>query len=249
MERIMKKPSQLLLVSLIFSSLATSQNMLSMGKNLVLGCIQMPSNLTSVIPMRIYCGGRKIKCEIDNEAKQIHFKIPKSTLQNKFYCLITEGLGFEPLKKSPCGETIEYMKVLANYSYKLYEIEQVAYEKEVPLTEQEKVTTDAKTKKVRAYKWIIAESILTHPDRRIPDTTIIVRYNPLFIDSLEEKNEFELPTINLKADSVLLAGSEEKLKELSTAIVIASIDADTLHSQEKEAVKFDKQRTLVTLAA
>ncbi len=186
--------------------------------------------------IRIYCGGRHIKGEIDELGHQIRFNIPKLVDQNQFYVLITEHIGFELCDKVEQGYVVRYQKLLPNTAYKLFE---VTYN-------NTNVTDD---KNVKKQMWTIVEKQLPITDLRIPDHTIFIRYNPIFIDTMVEKNEFELPTILFKQDSVVLAGSEREFQDLAAAMIIASIDADTLHTPEETMVKFEKQRVLVALAA
>lgn len=201
-----------------------------------MGCIQLPKNLQQMPAIRIYCGGRHIKGEIDELGHQIRFNIPKLVDQNQFYVLITEHIGFELCDKVEQGYVVRYQKLLPNTAYKLFE---VTYN-------NTNVTDD---KNVKKQMWTIVEKQLPITDLRIPDHTIFIRYNPIFIDTMVEKNEFELPTILFKQDSVVLAGSEREFQDLAAAMIIASIDADTLHTPEETMVKFEKQRVLVALAA
>jgi hypothetical protein len=235
----MSKKSRTYTYFLVFSILgllANSFPSLALPKNIIMGCIQLPRDLQQMPAIRIYCGGRHIKGEIDELGHQIRFNIPKSADQNQFYVLITEHIGFELCDRVEQGYVVRHQKLLPNTTYKLFE---VTYNNTAVFDE----------KNVKKQVWTVVEKRLPMTDLRIPDHTIIVRYNPIFIDTMVEKNEFELPTILFKHNSVLLAGSEKAFQDLAAAMIIASIDADTLHTPEETMVKFEKQRVLVALSA
>lgn len=231
------------LISLILSLFATALAIATPSSRLVMGTIQFPNALQHVPSLRIYYAGHRIKTEAHEEAKQISFAVPRGPAQNKFFLLITQDVDFSPIKnvsRELTHNTIEYFKVAHNHPYKLYELELV---EDTPTAEN--ASDPAKKTSSPSQRWVINEHFLVHDNLRMPDMTIIMRYNPDFIELLRPGNAFELPTIVIRHDLLSLVGSEQQLHTLSNELIISSIDLDTVHTVLAESIKTDQQRTLI----
>lgn len=213
--------------------------------SLMIGTIQFPLSIQTIPIIRIYSCGKKIPfqlCEIDQDAKQFIFRIPQIIQHSQCYILITQKIQFEsrPHKNQQlANNTINYLKVPPHQPYIFYEL---------TLTE----TKDKQDKTVSS--WIVEQKTLDPLTNQIPDETIIVCYDPSYVDSLKtlsgENSAFTIPTITLKPNLIALLGSEDELQKSSTRMLIAAIDPDTVHAtiKPKYQQKFG-QKSHVTLVA
>jgi len=228
--------SHLLLSTLFLSSYCSGTNKSAVKKfktttpvgKLVLGTIQFPPSLHKIPMVRIYYGGHKITPSLNDETKQITFGVPKGMNQTSLYLLITEAVNCNIAKNnhytSNIMNTIGYLKASPNKPYRLFKL---------AINEQ-------------ASGWGVDECMLTTDDLRIPDMAIVVHYNPNFIDTIQPtKNNFALPVINLKQNLLELAGSEDKLHDISNALLLASIDIDTIHATLSDSIKIEANRALI----
>lgn len=241
----MQSPA-LLLVSLILSLVATAPSLLCSSSRLVLGSIQFPATVERVPSLRVYYAGHQIPVEIQQETKQITFSIPRSPNQNKFYMLISQSVNFASLSNyhpAITHNTVEYCRVAKDSPYKLFELELV---EESHSNENILTAPASQVKKENAsYRWIINEHKLVHDDLRMPDMTVIVLYNPDFVETLRAGSGFELPTIALRPDLLSVVGSESKLHAFSHELLMSAIDLDTVHTVLAQTIKVDNQRTLI----
>ena len=97
------------------------------------------------------------------------------------------------------------------------------------------------------YEWLSHEEKNIPANGRIPDDSIVVCYKPEYVQSLKGGNAFELPRIIIKKDIVKLAGSEEKLSDISVTLAAASIDMNAIHANIVSEVTQENRRTLITL--
>ena len=88
------------------------------------------------------------------------------------------------------------------------------------------------------------------PDGRIPDETIIIRYNPDYVQALEGGNNIEFPKIIIKPDILKLVGSEAKLHELSNSWFLAALNTDTIHETAPVRIRVTPQsKTVLAMTA
>src|SRR5581483_3730006 len=80
------------------------------------------------------------------------------------------------------------------------------------------------------YYWDVKEIPLSTYQARIPDDSIVICYNPDFVDAISGGNAVEFPSIKIKRNILNLVGSEAKLHENSIELVLASLDHDMLHT-------------------
>lgn len=228
-----------LYAALIVSSIVP---LLSHASDIIMGAIQFPAHLSNVPMIRVYCGGRKIKSEVDNSNKKITFTLPKGHNQRRFLLLITEDLDFKRLDTMVWGSTqntLDYLKIEPNQTYKLYIM--------TLMTDTSNIKTGRSSKP--SLKWIIEEGELRDEDCRIPDETIIIRYNPDMVETVSSTSVYELPTIVMKNQLLKLVGSELELQKISNEQLMASIDSDTFHAAVQEHIKFDGTRVLIAPTA
>ncbi len=187
--------------------------------------IQFPYALHETPDIRAYCGGHIIKGNVDNKNKTLFFSIPEDRYKTTFTLLITNA---HAIDCTATDNTIHHLKIDTKHSYKLY-----------VLTLKERiVTSPSSTKEPRTeYMWDSERITLSADDSRIPDNTIIVCYNPDFIDKIEGGNAVTLPTLYVKDNIISLLGSESKLHEKSIELLLSSLDYDAIHATIKHHVK------------
>jgi hypothetical protein len=211
-----------------------------------LGTVQFPAPVERIPSLRVYYAGHQIPIEVQQDTKQVTFSIPRGPGQNKFYVLVSEWVNFASLASchpAITHNTVEYCKVANDRPYKLFELELV---EESHSNENILTAPASQTKKENAvYRWIITEHKLVHENLRMPDMTVIVLYNPDFVETLKGGSAFELPTIALRSDLLSVVGSERKLHALSNELLISAIDLDTVHTALAQTIKVDNQRTLI----
>jgi hypothetical protein len=202
-------------------------------KGLFIGSIQFPTTLEMVPDIRIYYAGKKVMAEIDSHAKKVIYTIPEIKQRSVFYLLTTPTIEFYSH-----DNTIPYLKLNPHVPYKFYILELVS--------------AANKNKKRDAYRpeyaWNIKEIKLDITGGRIPDETIIVQYNPAFIQTIEGGNAIQLPKIVIRPDIVSILGSEEKLHELSQKWFLAALHTDTIHESAQSPIKMSPQpKTVLAL--
>lgn len=195
----------------------------------IMGAVQFPHAIKRIPTLQIYTCGNKIPgelCLADSDNKQFVYQIPHVAIQPPLYIAITPLIDYKKIDDAE-NNTIDYLKIPTNTPYKLYEV--------TPNNEKDKNNF-----------WIVKELILDPTTGRLPDETIIISYDPSYIDKIEGGNAFELPTIYLKPDLIDIVGSEALLHNASDALVIASINSNTLHACVHPTIK---QKSHVTLVA
>lgn len=197
--------------------------------------IKFPSNVKYVPPVRVYYAGNKIMPQCDNDAKQLTFGISEYKMRNTFYILIAE-VDFVSEQN-----TIKYLHVPNVQPYKLYRI---AFK----TNKETDVLNEADAEDIYASgAWDINRMYLAG-DRRIPDDTIIVYYNPDFVRTIEGGNALELPTIVFD-DRVLNNINSDQLYDASIKLVLSSLNCDTIHKKPDEELKFPSDKIVLSLTA
>lgn len=205
----------------LIACLITSHIHGSVEKKVMVGSIQFPKTVEYLEGIRIWCGGKKIKSETDPEGKKVTFSLTTNKHQNYFYLLVTEHPGSQMAEDN----TIQYLKSHPLHAYKFYSLELLDH-----------------------GTWRIKELKISLETGRIPDDTIIVYYNPEYIEKVSGGNHIELPKIFLKNDIISLAGSQDRLRDQSIELLLSSLDFDTLHDTIKQTVKQDiSLKTIVAL--
>jgi hypothetical protein len=204
--------------------------------------VQFPYHLTNTPAIRMYCGGNKLKAEVDNKGKKLMFAIPEDRYQTFFTLLITEEIQFSTFEN-----TVRYLKVDPKKPYKFYTLalkERIIPQDITTLCEFPKQPKEIRTE----YTWDVKEIDLPYADGRIPDMTVILCYNPAFVDAITGGNAVELPTIKIKKNILSLVGSESNLHDASVEMILSSLDYDTLHSTLKQEVRHNiSAKTVLTI--
>ncbi|HZW61357.1 MAG TPA: hypothetical protein VFF04_03960, partial [Candidatus Babeliales bacterium] len=178
------------------------------------GAIQFPETVKNIPDVRVYCSGNKIKCETDKESKRILFSICEDRSLTEFTLLIADSIFFE-LQEN----TVKYLKLNPKHPYKFY----VLILKEIV---PEIFDTANNRNEQTTYKWIIKEAALPFYNGRIPDNTIIICFDPNFIETVRGGNAVEFPTVFVKNNILNIIGSESKLHEKSAELLLSSLDYD-----------------------
>lgn len=195
-------------------------------KSLFVGTMQFPTSLENVPPIRVYYAGRKITTETDNEGKRITFTIPETKRRSFFYVYIAPQFDF-----CCTSNNIEYLKQTPSTPYKLYALELIG----IPAPAGARIVQGKKSH--ITYQWSVKEIELGDPTGKIPDDAIIVCFDPAYIQSFQGGNAIEFPRIVIKDDIAQLAGSEDKLHELSTRWLLAALNTDAIHDTIAPCVK------------
>ncbi len=204
-------------------------------KGLFIGSIQFPSLLTATPHIRIYYAGRTVACETNDDTKKVTFCIPEFKQRTFFYVLVSPAISFAP------QNTVPYLTLKQNCPYKFFVLQRVAYE---PKNKKRKSDPSIE------YGWIINELSLAPADGRIPDDTIIICYNPDFIEGLQGGNAIEFPKLMIKKDIIKLVGSEEKLLEISNGYFLAALHSDTIHETiQTEFLATAQPKTIIAMTA
>lgn len=240
------------LVSRILFILAIGQSNFSFAytKALFMGTIQFPSALKKVPLVRVYCGGNRITSQNLDSAKQATFTVPfEERRRTTFSLLITQTIKFQPEEGT---NTIQYLKIDPEQDYKFYVLELIKTEQPKHIASDDFFNAEHMAKLNQShpnnqftYEWKIIEHTLLNG--RIPDDTIIVCYNPDYIENLSGGNAVELPHIYIKDNVLNLAGSEAQLHDASAALLLSSLDTDAIHASIHQEVKHESQRTRVTM--
>ena len=201
--------------------------------NLLMGTIQFPSTLASIPNVRIYHSGKIVKGKVDNTNRTITFSIPKyNNSQIRYSLVVTESIEFAMPKATKLSENpsniIQYIKIPDGQDYKLYTLLLVPR------------FSDTGSPGKPSYQWRILNDRARF-NNKIPDDTIIVIFDPAWVDSLQSDNATELPTITVTQDL-----SSEMLYEKSAQLLLAAIDSDTMHdANSQERVKIEQNRIMI----
>jgi hypothetical protein len=137
--------------------------------------------------------------------------------------------------------TVPFLKLKKNAPYKFFVMELI----QVEAPKKKKKPWANPFEKNMEYMWAIRQLDLKLPDDRIPDETIIVRYNPEYIYALEGGNNIEFPKIIVKSDILKIVGSEAKLHELSNKWFLAALNTDTIHDTPPAEIRIAPQSKTV----
>ena len=97
------------------------------------------------------------------------------------------------------------------------------------------------------YYWEIKD-IQLDTTQHLPDSTIIIFYDPKFIESLSGGNIVELPTIFIKNNIMNIIGSQVDLEEISAGLILGAIDFDPFHKPLEQRVQHLPTSTKTILA-
>ncbi len=205
-----------LLLVCVVSICTIQQPLYAISTGCVWGAVQFPETIVNVPYITVYTCGQKVPRErcFTTTSGQFGFQIPHVALQPPLYLAITPEISFH---KHPDegNNTIDFLKIGNDTLYKLYKLTPIR--------------TTAQTGS--HVTWDIQSISIDQDTRRLPDETIIIYYNPLYVDHVSGGSEFELPTIYLKSNLIDIVGGSEALLQLaSDTVALNSIETNTLHA-------------------
>ena len=205
-------------------------------KSLFTGIIQFPLDIMDLPNIRIYYAGHKITTEMDDHAKKVIFTIPEIKERSFFYLLFVTNI-----ECCTHENTVPFLKLKKNQPYKFYSLQRIQNPK------NKRKRTDLNQTE---YTWIVKELSLTLPDGRIPDDTIIIYYNPSYIQAVEGGAAIEFPKIFIKPDILSFVGGQQKLEHMSNTWFLAALNTDLIHdSLQPEVVIKNQPKTILAMAA
>jgi len=213
--------SLLLLATTMYSHIH-GWDVYSLDKNLFVGNILFPQQVKTIPQISLYQRGIKIQTETDDSGKKIQFTISEEKRNKEIHILITQYV--QPKVEDGI---VRYLKISRKQAYKLY-----------------KLTFVETGKNGNSYRWNIREKQLD-AKRIIPDDTLIVIFNPQYIEKVDEGSNFELPKVWIKQNILELAGSEEKLHDEVNELLMASLDLNILHTKPTSEIKSDHSKKLI----
>jgi len=218
---------------LLFSQKLLGWDIYSFDKNLFVGNIIFPQNMKDIPQISLYRRGLKIKTETDNASNKIQFTISDDKACNQFYILITKNI-----RAKVEDNTVHHLTADPNQS-KFYRIQiQINGTPRHPLTEKNNGTK-------AEFAWRITP-LTIYESGIIPDNTLIIIFNPDYVDKLEGGNNLELPKIVIKKNILELAGSQEKLLQEADELIMGSVDFLTLsHIKPKPEIKLNPEKKVV----
>jgi len=230
-----------LLALLVFFAFEHSTYLKAESPYTVLPCnIEFPKSVKKIPEVCIYQGGERFSCEIDNEGKRACFILPIDKACETFYLVITEALAFQTE-----GNTVQYLKVMPECSYKFYEMQLVRAPKKTYRIPSQKKTSDSSKKKKKDH-WVVSAKELSD-EKQIPDDAIIVLLNAEYVKDVKPENGFEFPKIVIKNDVLEIAGSESALQDKAIELLLSSIDYNPIHATSKTHTRQDQQKILVAM--
>jgi len=206
-------------------------------KCLLVGTVQFPTSMAQVPSLSIYWGGHKITSDIDTESKSLSFTISQDRCQNVFYIVIADNISV-----STNENTVEYLRVAPQTSYKGYKLVRHKHVKPIPDIPGKKLSAEAIQKYKPMYSWEIEEVKLMH-NGRIPDNAIIIFCNADYVKEITGGNEFQLPRIILSNDIML----QDDIDEQFVKLLFKSLDLNTFHASIEQEVKRDELTTMIAM--
>ncbi len=193
--------------------------------------IQFPNDIQQVPNIQGFFGGYKISGEEDNDLHRVLFTISTERSMRKLYLLVVEKNSFESE-----DNTIKYLKIKPTDSYKLWSLE-LMHKNNTPLMESKTVGgIKFNSEEKSPYFWIIHEETVDEVTGKIPDNTLVVIYDPKFIDHLEGGSSVELPKMVISPNILQLVGSEQNLQDISTRYILSALDCRTIHASCERVV-------------
>jgi len=224
---------------LLYSHKSASWDMYSFDKNVFVGNIIFPQNVKPIPQISLYRRGIKIKPETDHAANKVQFTISEDKACSQFYILITQSV-----KAKIEDNTIRNLTVDPKERPKFYRIQMI----QTNGTPKHYLTQNNEDKN-EEFSWKVTP-LNINKDGIIPDNTLLIIFNPDYVEKLEGGNNLELPKIIVKKNILELAGSQAKLLKEADALIMASIDFLTLsHIKPKPEIKLKTEKKLVMVMA
>ena len=212
-------------LSLIFIILSTGSP--SFAAPSLIGCTIQFSKSSTLVPIAVNCGGTQITTSIhETSMPKITFEIPKASGQTHFELLITSAKIDCQLKQLPeqssIQNTIDYLKIDPQSSYKYYSLDLVE------------------------DTWDIKETTLPATGQ-IPDRAIIIECYPEWINNFKGGSRVELPTLYINNAATERGESEETFAEALIKLELTALDSKIIHAPIRRQIQTvaDKKRILI----
>lgn len=207
----------------LYSCIAITLLSFPANASLFMCTIQFPEKLKEIPSLRAYFTGKVLPPEVDQTAKKVSFSLNQDRTSSFFCLLVTESSNID--FKTKDGNTIEHLKLKdPTQPYVCYTLELV--------NEQ------------GAYKWLIKE-IKLGSNGEIPDSCIIMCYNPLYIDHLEGGSAIELPKIVVKNNLLELIGGSQAVQDHAAELLLSALDLDAIHAKPAPVIQVHHQAKTV----
>lgn len=197
--------------------------------------IQFPKILKKTPDVYACKSGIRISPDCDKNGNTISFNFLESRDQTHFWLLIIPEV---PEFKMVSSGTVDYLRIEPTQNYKFYSLS------------LELKTTPSRSNRVQQpdYTWTINECEIPDKNGRLPEETLIIVYNPDFVDHLAGGSSTELPTIVIRNDILVLNGTEDQFYEKSIEILLSSIDYNAIHAAIEKEVRYDlNSKTIRTI--
>lgn len=217
---------------------ALNWDIYSIDKNVFVGSIIFPKTIKNLPQISLYRRGIKIKTENEDSNNKIQFTISEDKAYRKFYLLITKSI-----MPNIDDNTVKCLKIDPKQSYKLYEFT-IYTNQELTINP---INNLQETREI--YSWNV-QNIKLNSLGIIPDDTLIMIFNPNYIDSIEPGNSLELPKIIIKKNILELAGSEKNLSNETNELLLSCLDLNIIHTTPtSEIKKADNNKKLIVAMA
>ncbi|KKP29746.1 MAG: hypothetical protein UR12_C0003G0020 [candidate division TM6 bacterium GW2011_GWF2_30_66] len=216
---------------------ALNWDIYSIDKNIFVGNIIFPKNIKDLPQISLYRRGIKIKTENETSNKKIQFTLSEDKSYKKFYLLITKSI-----TPDIDDNTVKCLKIDPKQAYKFYEL--------TIYTNQELTINPINNlKEIKdVYSWNI-QNMKLNSYGIIPDDTLIMIFNPDYIESIEPGTSLELPKIIIKKNILQLAGSEKKLSDETNELLLSCLDLNIIHTNPASEVKPEYKKKLIVAMA
>lgn len=194
--------------------------------------IQFPKTLKKTPDVYACKLGCRIELDNDKNGNKISFNFLENRDKAHFWLLIISEV---PEFKMVSSGTVDYLRVEPTQNYKFYSL---SLELKTPSNRSNRIQQPE-------YTWIINECEIPDKQGRLPEDTLIIAYNPHFVDHLAGGSSTELPTIFIRNDILILNGTEDQFYEKSIEILLSSIDYNAIHATIEKEVRYDLNSKIV----
>lgn len=211
-----------IIVPVICYSLESHNEMITKPTSYIIR-LEFPASVKKIPAVSGYYKGYKL--EFDNDM----CIIPESRCYNNFAIVVTNQVNHKSDRNN-----IQYLERMENKPCRLFYIT-----REYDINNPEATTS-----------WSIEEEKEHNLPLRLPESAFVLLLNPKYIDTISYDKQMKLK-LNKVKDSVIILPTivisptitEEELNKSSIYTLLASLDANAIHTQPKKAVK--QERTVL----
>ena len=169
--------------------------------------------------------------------KKIQFTVAEDKSCRRFFLLITKSI-----TPDIDDNTVKHIIIDPKQDYKFYELN-------IYTNQELAINPISKQQEVReTYSWMIQNRRINR-DGIIPDDTLIMIFNPNYIESIGHSTSLELPKIIIKKNILELSGSEQKLTDENNELLLSCLDLNILHTDPASKVKPEYKKKLIVAMA